>query len=375
MIIGELIKYLEDWAPPGAAWNNDNVGLQIGSKDKKVEGIFVCLELSEKPLDDAINKNCNFIFTHHPLIFNPLKRIDLKKDKKAALIEKIIKNDITVYSAHTNLDFTKDGISFELANTLKLKNVRFLVNEESNQYKIVVFVPNESLEKVSNAIFNVSGGIIGEYEKCSFRLNGSGTFEGSKQSKPSIGKKQTFETVDEVRLEVLVDSWKLRSVLCAINDNHPYDEPAYDVYPLKNKNVNYGYGVIGELEQRMSVKSFLKHVCASLKTNTLKYCKSKKNSIKKVAVCGGSGSQLLSSAIDLDADAFVTGDIKYHSFQDAENKILYVDAGHYETEIHSLKVVKSKIENFLAAKKEKVDVSLYKSSTNPVRIYNNKGVQ
>ncbi len=139
--------------------------------------------------------------------------------------------------------------------------------------------------------------------------------------------------------------------------------------------MNYGYGVIGELEQRMSVKSFLKHVCASLKTNTLKYCKSKKNSIKKVAVCGGSGSQLLSSAIDLDADAFVTGDIKYHSFQDAENKILYVDAGHYETEIHSLKVVKSKIENFLAAKKEKVDVSLYKSSTNPVRIYNNKGVQ
>lgn len=370
MIVSELTKYLEDWAPPGAAWDKDNIGLQVGSDSGKIKNILLALELNYEVLDEALKKNCNLIFTHHPLIFNPLKKIDTQKDSKAQLISQLIKNDITLYSAHTNLDFTKDGVSFELARVLKLKKVKFLKHEESNQYKIVVFVPEENLENLSKSIFDAGGGIIGEYENCSFQLKGEGTFKGSEKSNPTIGKKENFEKVNEVRLEVLVDNWKLNKVISAIIKNHPYEEPAYDVYPLKNKNINYGAGAVGELENEMGLKEFLQHVQKSLKLTNFRYVKGKANRIKKVAVCGGSGSDLLPNAIDANADAFITADIKYHTFQDAENKILFIDAGHYETEIFALNVVEKKIKKYLEEKLEdNIDVFKFSGSTNPIKFY------
>jgi dinuclear metal center YbgI/SA1388 family protein len=239
MIAETIINFIEKWAPPGAAWEKDNVGLQVGSTKREITNIFLCLELTEKSLNQAINKNCNFIFTHHPFIFKPLNKLNTHSDPKGKLIEKLIKNDITLYSAHTNLDFTTDGVSFELAKSLKLKNNRFLVNEKSNQFKLVVFVPEKSLENVSDSLFNAGAGIIGEYEKCSFRLSGNGTFQGSANTNPVIGTKLNYENVNEVRLEVLIDSWKLNSVLSALHQSHPYEEPAFDIYPLNNDNVNY----------------------------------------------------------------------------------------------------------------------------------------
>ncbi len=368
MIASDIIKQLEDWAPPGAAWERDNVGLQVGSRELKVSGVFLCLELNEKVLQQAIQKKCNFIFTHHPLIFNPLKKIDTSKDKKAALIEKVIKNNITVYSAHTNLDFTKDGVSFELAKTLKLKNIDFVEPQNSNQYKVVVFVPENSLEKLSSEVFSAGGGVIGEYDSCSFRLNGYGTFRGSTKANPSIGKKLKFEKVSEVRLEFIVDSWNLNKVINAIIKTHPYEEPAFDIYPLKNKNVNYGAGAIGELVSELNEHEFLEYVKKFLKVDALKYCKGKKNKIKKVAVCGGSGSELIESAIGKGADAFVTADIKYHAFQDAENKILLIDAGHYETEIFSLNAVYTKLKSFISTNGG-MKILKYTDTTNPVKFY------
>ena len=168
MIVADLIKYLEDWAPPGAAWERDNVGLQVGSGAEKVRNLMLCLELTDEVLLEARQKKCNFIFTHHPLIFNPIKKLDTEKDSTAKLIELLIKNNITLYSAHTNLDFARDGVSFELARMLKLKNISFLENEEGNQYKIALFVPHDALENVTTAMFNAGAGVIGEYEKCSF---------------------------------------------------------------------------------------------------------------------------------------------------------------------------------------------------------------
>lgn len=375
MLAEQIVNYIENWAPPGAAWDKDNVGLQVGSLQRKVKNIFLSLELTEKALNEAIKKKCNFIFTHHPFLFRPINKIDIKRDPKAKLIEKLIKNDITLFSAHTNLDFTKEGVSFELAKMLKLQNTHFLENEKGNQYKLVVFLPVEHLQKISEAMFSAGAGIIGEYESCSFSANGIGTFKGSEKSNPVVGKKQNFEKVDEIRLEILVDSWKLNNVIGALEKTHPYEEPAYDIYPLQNKNANYGFGVIGELSKSMTKNEFLEHVCNSLKTVNLKYTNGKSNRIKKVAVCGGSGTELLNAAIKNRADAFVTADIKYHVFQEGENRILFVDAGHYETEIHSLNTVKRKLEKFIKDNKESVKVYKFTGSTNPVKYFNKKGVK
>ena len=368
MIVGELTKYLEDWAPPGAALEKDNVGLQIGSRGETIQNIMLCLELDDEVLREALQKKCNFIFTHHPLIFKPIKRLDTQKDSKAQLIEKIIKNNITVYSAHTNLDFTKDGVSFELAKSLKLKNIRFLEFEESNQFKVVAFVSQNSLDRVSNAIFGAGAGKIGEYENCSFQLNGVGTFKGSDKSSPVVGKKNCLETVTEVRFEFVVDSWKLNKVIAALIKSHPYEEPAYDVYPLRNKNVNYGAGAIGDLEKEMSEKEFLSLVSKVLKTKAIKYCRGKKRPIRKVAVCGGSGAELIEPAIGADADAFVTADIKYHSYQDATKKLLLIDAGHYETEIVVMNSVRQKMKKLIPGD-SKIKILKYTGSTNPIKFY------
>jgi len=375
MITENLINFIENWAPPGAAWENDNVGLQVGSSKQKVSNIFLCLELTEKALNEAIKKKANFIFTHHPFIFRPLKQINTHSDSKGKLIEKLIKNNITLYSAHTNLDFTKEGVSFELAKTLKLEKTQFLVNEKSNQYKLVVFVPKKNLEKVSAELFNCGAGIIGEYENCGFSLDGIGTFKGSENTNPVIGKKKKFESVEEARLEVLVDSWKLNKVILGLRKAHPYEEPSFDIYPLKNENINYGYGVVGVLKKSMTSNEFMKHVCGSLKISNLRYAKGKNNKIKAVAVCGGSGSDLLEAAISKGADAFVTADLKYHTFQDGEERILFIDAGHYETEITALNVVKRKLEKIINTNGESIKVFKYSGSTNPVKFYNNRGVK
>ena len=371
MIANELINYIENWAPPEIAWDKDNIGLQVGSIKQRISNIFLCLELTEKALNEAIKKKANFIFTHHPFIFSPLKTINISSDPKAKLIERLIKNDITLFSAHTNLDFTKDGVSFELAKTLKLQNTKFLVNQKSNQFKLVVFVPKESVDNVSESLHNAGAGIIGEYDNCSFQLEGTGKFRGTQKSNPVIGKRGNLEFTNEIRLEVLVDSWKLNKVIKSLRDTHPYEEPAFDVYSLKNENVNYGFGAIGNLEKSLSINEFFSHTCTSLKTNNLRYAKGKKNKIKKVAVCGGSGAELLEAAIKSGADAFVTADLKYHTFQDGEDRILFIDAGHYETEVHALKMVKNKIEKFINKNGESVRVFNFSGSTNPVKFFNN----
>ncbi len=371
MHINQVIKYFEEWAPKGVAWENDNIGLQVGNPENRVTNIMLSLELNEKVLEQAIKKNCNLIITHHPFIFNPIKNLNFSNNSKAKLIEKLIQRKISLYSAHTNLDFTKGGVSFELAKKLGLKNIQFLVNQEGNQYKLVVYVPLDNVDEVSNAIFKAGGGIIGEYSKCSTQTIVDGTFEGSGDSLPAIGKKNSLEKVTEVRLEVLVNSWKLNSIITAMKLVHPYEEPAFDVLMLKNKNVNFGAGAIGELNTSMNTKEFLSHTLNSLKANTLKFTPGKNSKINKVAVCGGSCSDLISKAIASKADAFITADIKYHTFQDAENNILLVDAGHYETEIHVLNPIKLRLDKFLRKDKFKVKIFKYSGSTNPVKFYNN----
>jgi dinuclear metal center YbgI/SA1388 family protein len=373
MTCGEIFKYIQSWAPEEIAWNKDNVGLQVGSAERKVKNILLALDLNMKVITEAVKKDCNIIITHHPLLFNPLKKIDIDRDNASQLVEKLIKHDITLFSAHTNLDFTKDGVSFELAKTLKLKNIRFLSNIKSTQYKLIVFVPESHIEKVASAIFENDGGIIGEYSNCSFRTKGKGSFKGSEKTSPSAGKKLNYEKVDEIKLEVLIDSWKLNKILSAIRNVHPYEEIAYDVYPLNNENTNYGIGAIGELDNPLSQKEFLNHVSQSLKINNFKYTTGKMNKIKMVAVCGGSGSDVIPAAIKKGADALITADIKYHTFFDNEGKLLLIDAGHYETEIFSLNEINKRLTELIKKKKNKI--FKYNGSTNPVIFYNKLGAK
>jgi len=370
MTVNKVIKHIEEWAPKEIAWERDNVGLQVGSLNRRLKNIMLCLEITEGVINESIKNKCNFIFSHHPLLFRSLKKIDTDKDKNSIIVEKLLKNNITLYSAHTNLDFTKDGVSFQLAKKIKLNNIKFLVNLKSNQYKVIVFVPQKNVEELSHKIFECGGGIIGEYKNCSFRINGEGTFKGSKNTNPHFGSKNKSEKVDEIRLEVIVNKWNLNSVIETIKENHPYEEPAFDVYPLENDNLNYGAGAIGNFERSLSVNKFLNNVKKLLNLKNFRYVKGSKKNIKKVAVCGGSCSELIKDAINKGADAFITADIKYHDFHDADGKILLIDAGHYETEIHSLKEVQLRLKKFLSDN-NKIKVFKYSGSTNPIIFYNN----
>jgi dinuclear metal center YbgI/SA1388 family protein len=288
------------------------------------------------------------------------------------MIQMLVKNNITLYSAHTNLDFTKQGVSYTLAKRLQLKKIRFLKNLSHNQFKLAVFVPASHISKVAEAIHQSGGGIIGEYSRCSFSTTGTGTFKGSDESNPSIGNKGVLESVEEVKLEVLVDKWKLNKVISALKKAHPYEEVAYDIYTLQNDNINYGIGAIGELNEAMNVNDFLSFISSKLKISTLRYTRNNKKKIKSVAVCGGSCGELVDEVIKQNADAFVTADLRYHTFQDAEVKILLIDAGHYETEAPVLDEVKRRLETLLNENK-KIKVLKFKGSTNPIVFYNKSG--
>ncbi len=355
MIVQDIQKIFEEWAPKEIAWEKDNIGLQVGAYDKQVQKILIALDPSEDVIDEAITKNTDLIITHHPLIFEPLKSITTD-DKNNRLVYKLVQSGISLFSAHTNLDFTANGVSFALAKKLDLQNINPLKKSSSHLRKITVFVPSEYVEKVTEAMALMGAGIIGNYEYCSFRTSGVGTFKGGKDSKPFIGLPGETEKVEEVRLEMIVPFWKVADVVSSIRTAHPYEEPSFDIYPLQNESSNFGAGAIGEFAEALSVKKFLQHIKDILDIKFLKFTQSNQDKIKTVAVCGGSGSNLLSFAISSKVDAFVTGDVGYHTFQQAEGKILLVDAGHYETELPIVESISTYLQNKFAALKENIQV-------------------
>ncbi|MHC1737643.1 MAG: Nif3-like dinuclear metal center hexameric protein [Ignavibacteriaceae bacterium] len=370
MKIKEIFRHIENWAPKGIAWENDNPGLQVGSPEIKVRNILICLDLTREIVQEAITKKCNLIISHHPLLFRPIKKIQTSDDPTSQLIELLLKNNITLYSAHTNLDFTKNGVSFELAKKLRLMNISFLKTAGNTQFKLVVFLPQSHVSEVSDALFSAGAGVIGEYSRCSYRLDGRGTFLGSDLSNPSAGKKGRLEEVPEIRLEVIVDKWNIEEIIKKMKAAHPYEEPAYDIYPLTNPNSNFGFGAIGEYEEPVRKDIFLSDVCRILKIPAVKHSESKARFIQKVAVCGGSGSELLPEAIRSGADAFITADIKYHTYFDAHDNILLIDGGHFETEVVILAKLKKYIEEFTLAGSGVCEVMISRNLRNPVKVFN-----
>lgn len=354
----EIIEYLENWAPKGIAWEKDNVGLQLGFKDELTKGILLTLDVDNDALKKAIDEKCNLIISHHPVFFQSLSKIDLATSK-GQLIELALRNKITIYTAHTNLDFTKNGVSFALAKKLGLEKINFLENAPQTQYKLVTFVPEQYVEKLINSLSDAGAGVIGNYTHCSYQLKGKGTFFGLENTNPAVGEKGKLESVEEIRLEMIFEKWNLHKILRALISNHPYEEPAYDIYPLQNRNVNFGFGAVGYLKEKMDLASFVKLVKDKLKVKSVKFTSGNKRNVQKIGVCGGSGSDLISKAISEGCDAFVTADIKYHTFLDYGDQIALIDAGHFYTEYPIIDELEKRVSEFLGNRKKKIKIVKY----------------
>lgn len=355
--------------PPEIAWEEDNSGFQLGNSSNKIKNILFSFDLTENVVDEAIEKNCNLIISHHPILFKSLKKLNTATDHKSKIISKCIRNDISAAAFHTTFDYIENGVSFLLARKLGLKNIDFLEKHSGLLYKIVVYVPSEKAETVAEAMFEAGAGNIGNYDKCSFSVTGKGTFRGNDDSSPVYGVKNNFENVDEDRIEVISEKWKIQKVINAMLKAHPYEEPAYDIIKTENRHTKFGIGAIGEFETEILQEEFLEIVSKQLNTSGLKYCLGRDNKVKKVAVCGGSGSYYTGTALRNGCDAYVTADISYHTFQDYENRILLIDAGHYETENLAMSFLADKVKNFIEINEKNILVNIYSGITNPVKFF------
>ena len=331
MKISEIISLIEEVAPISLQEEYDNAGLQVGNKNNEATGALLCIDVTEDVVDEAIQKGLNLIISHHPLLFKGLKNITGKNYIERVVI-KAIKNDISIYSAHTNLDNAQGGVNFKIAEKLRLKNVQILSPHKDKLLKLIVFVPTLEADKVREAMLNAGAGKIGNYDMCSYNMTGFGTFRACEGAEPYCGEIGAIHNENEVRIEVILPDYEKNKVLNAMIKAHPYEEPAYDIIQLENANSYAGSGVVGEFDEPMEEKDFLMMVKTVFKVGAVKYSPLTGKKIKKVALCGGSGAFLINDAIRANADLFLTGEIGYHNFFMAENRILLVEAGHYETE-------------------------------------------
>lgn len=326
----DVFKMIEHWAPKELAYDWDNVGLQLGSYSLQTKKVMITLDVLENVVDEAIMHDVNLIISHHPLLFNPLKRIDFSTPK-GKTIQKLIQHNITVYTAHTNLDIATGGVNDILANRLHLDIKESLVDlGEDKLYKVVVYVPKSHVEEVRNAFHHGGAGHIGNYSHCTFQTKGQGTFKPLEGSDPYSGQKDELSVVDELKIESIVPEKNLSSVLAKIKQAHPYDEVAYDIYLLKNKGESYGLGRIGELEKSLTLKQLCELVKNKLDVDGLKVTGPLDQQVDKIAILGGSGEKYIFDAMNKDVDVLITGDMTFHMAQEAmEMGLSVIDAGHY----------------------------------------------
>lgn len=331
MLIRDVISEIEQFAPPAYQESYDNSGLLVGNKNEKVTGALLSVDCTEDVIDEAIKLKCNLIVAHHPIIFGGLKRLTGANYVERTVI-KAIQNNIAIYACHTNLDNVKHGVNAKIAEKLGLTNLKILSPKKQLLKKLVTYVPATHLEKVRESLFEAGAGNIGNYDKCSFNISGTGTFRGNENSNPFIGEKGKISFENETRVEVIFEAINESRILKNLLSNHPYEEVAFDVYPLENTYQNVGSGMTGEFEKALSETEFLNLLKKAFGLKLLKHTPLLNKPIKKVAFCGGSGAFLIKNAINSGSDAYVSGDIKYHEFFDAESRILIADTGHFENE-------------------------------------------
>ncbi|WP_274476094.1 Nif3-like dinuclear metal center hexameric protein [Mangrovimonas aestuarii] len=364
MIVQDVINYLEELAPLNYAEDFDNVGLLVGDKSASVTGVLVTLDTLEEVVDEAIQNNCNLIVTFHPIIFKGLKKITGKNYVERVVL-KAIKKDIAIYAIHTALDNAFTGVNHQICEQLGLINRNVLLPQPRTIKKLVTFVPNAQVENLRSALFNAGAGAIGNYNNCSFNVNGTGTFEGNENSNPVVGERGITHYENETQVSVTYARHIEGKVLKALFSEHPYEEVAYEITTLENNNQHIGMGMIGEFENSMDEKKFLSFLKERMQTNSIRHTALRDKPIKKVAVLGGSGSFAIGAAKAAGADAFVTADLKYHDFFTAENNIILADIGHYESEQFTKKLLVS----YLTKKITNFAIVLSKTNTNPVKYF------
>jgi dinuclear metal center YbgI/SA1388 family protein len=364
MLIKDVISEIERFAPPAYQESYDNSGLLVGNKDTKITAVLLSLDCVEEIVDEAIKLNCNLIIAHHPIIFAGLKRLTGANYVERTVI-KAIQNNIAIYAAHTNFDNVKDGVNAKIAEKLGLTNLKILSPKKQLLKKLVTYVPESHHEKVRESLFEAGAGNIGNYDSCSFNISGTGTFRGNENSTPFIGEKGKLSNEKETRVEVIFEAVNERRILKNLLANHPYEEVAFDVYPLENVYQNIGSGMTGEFEKALSGTEFLNLVKKTFNLKVLKHTTLLNKPIKKVAFCGGSGAFLIKNAINSNSDAYISADIKYHEFFDAESKILIVDTGHFENEQFTPEIFYSLIQKKFTT----FATYLSKVNTNPVNYF------
>jgi dinuclear metal center YbgI/SA1388 family protein len=362
MKLQELTNYLESLAPLAYQEDYDNSGLIVGHPDKEINSALVSLDCTEAVVDDAIAKGCQVIVSHHPIVFKGLKKLN-GKTYVERVIEKAIKNNIAIYAIHTNLDAVANGVNARICETLGLTDCRILAPKHGLLKKLVTYVPVNHADKVRAALFAAGAGHIGNYSECSFNTEGTGTFKAGDKANPFVGEPGILQKESEIKIEVIYPVNLENKILVALFMEHPYEEVAYDLYALTNQYQTVGSGMVGELAEPMDELAFLQMVKYKMNTGAIRYTKLRHKAVKRVAVCGGSGSFLLKNAISAGADVFVTADFKYHEFFDAEEKLVIADIGHFESEQFTqnliVELIKKKFANFA--------VRLTEVNTNPIK--------
>lgn len=362
MIVQDIISHIEELCPLAYAEDFDNVGLLVGDKKQEVSGVLISLDTLESVVDEAIEKKCNMIVSFHPIIFSGLKKITGKTYVERVVL-KAIKNDIAIYAMHTALDNSWNGVSDRICDELGLTDKSILIPQKGTIKKLVTFVPKKDAEKLRNALFAVGAGSIGNYENCSFNVEGLGSFQGNEESNPTVGKKGETHFEEEIQIGITFAKHLEGKIIKTLHEVHPYEEVAYEVTTLENTNQHIGMGMIGMFEKPISEMHFMTLLKTKMNVPVVQHSVFSGKMIQKVAVLGGSGSFAISAAKRAGVDAYVTADLKYHDFYQAEGQLILADIGHYESEQYT----KNLLFEYLTKKIPNFAFILSAENTNPIK--------
>lgn len=361
LTIKGVTDFLESFAPPAYQESYDNSGLLTGNPANEVHGILVTLDCTEEVIEEAIKNKCNLIVSHHPIIFRGLKKLTGNNYVERTII-KAIKNEIALYAIHTNLDNIHTGVNKKICEKIGLVNTRILLPKKDVLTQLVTFIPREHTDIVMEALHKAGAGKIGNYENCSFRVDGTGTFKPTANAQPTIGERFRQEEVSETRVEVIFPAYLQAKVVHELKKAHPYEEVAYFLTDLINVNQEIGAGMIGELESPQEPSEFLRRLKDSMDLKVIRHTRLLGHPVRKIAVCGGSGSFLLPYAQQAGAEVYITADVKYHEFFDAEGKLIIADIGHYESEVFT----KELLGEVLTKKFPTFAINFSRTVTNPI---------
>jgi dinuclear metal center YbgI/SA1388 family protein len=360
----DITTFLESLAPPALQEHYDNAGLIVGNANLDCRGILCSLDATEEVVNEAVARGCNLVVAHHPIVFGGIKKLNGKNYVEKAVIA-AIKNDIAIYAIHTNLDNVINGVNGKIAAVIGLQKTSILLQKENTLKKLFTFAPIENAEQIRTAIFKAGGGHIGNYSECSFNVEGTGTFLAGEGTDPYVGDIGKQHQENETKIEVIFPSWLERTILAALRSVHPYEEVAYDIVNVSNNHEKVGSGLIGELPKPMEEAEFLGQLRERFSLRVIRHTPLLSKPVKRVAVCGGAGSFLVSRALQAGADIYITADMKYHEFFDANGRMVIADIGHFESEQFTIdllaEILEQKFPNFAVLKT--------KTQTNPVQYF------